>query len=98
MAFKGPFQPKPFYDSMKLSLTNIIAACDEGTGAVDKGKAVGVIVSLDFSKAFDAVSHPFLFTKLAGFCLSKWVIRLLQIEELVDMLEMMPAGQAGEVG
>lgn len=35
-------------------------------------------------KAFDAVSSCFLFTKLAGFWLNKWVMRLLQIEEPVD--------------
>lgn len=61
---------------------------------MNKGRAVDV-ASLDFSKAFDAVSHCFLFPKLAEFWLSKWGIRLLQIKEPVDMLEDVAAVQAG---
>ena len=43
----------------KLCLTNLIISYDELTDLVDKGRAVG-IVYLDFSKAFDIVSHKIL--------------------------------------
>lgn len=49
------------------------------------------VVSFDF----DAVCCCFLWTELAGFWLSKWVMRLLQSEKPVDMLEGMAAVQAG---
>jgi len=40
-------------------LTNLISFYDQVTLLVDEGKAVDV-VCLDFSKAFDAVSHSIL--------------------------------------
>ena len=47
----------------KSCLTNLINFCDEMTGLVDERRAVD-IVYLDFSKAFDTVSHKILVEKL----------------------------------
>ncbi|KAK4819024.1 hypothetical protein QYF61_024178 [Mycteria americana] len=57
-------------------LTDLISFYNQTTCLVDEGKAVHVIY-LDFSKAFDAVSHSILLEKLVahglGGCTLRWV-------------------------
>ncbi|GAB0194988.1 mitochondrial enolase superfamily member 1 [Grus japonensis] len=62
-------------------LTNLISFYDKVIHLVDEGKAVDVVY-LDFSKAFDTVSHSILLEKLAAHgldgCTLRWVKNWLE--------------------
>ncbi|GAB0209158.1 mitochondrial enolase superfamily member 1 [Grus japonensis] len=61
----------------KSCLTNLIAFYDGTTGWLDEGRAVDV-VCLDFSKAFDTVSHNILIGKLRKCGLNEWTVRWVE--------------------
>ncbi|PKU46487.1 rna-directed dna polymerase from mobile element jockey-like [Limosa lapponica baueri] len=58
-------------------LTNLISFYDKVTPLVDEGKAVDVLY-LDFSKAFDMVSHNILLEKLAAHSLDRSTLRWIK--------------------
>ncbi|GAB0183017.1 mitochondrial enolase superfamily member 1 [Grus japonensis] len=58
----------------KSCLTTLITFCNEKTGLVGEGRAVG-IVHLDFCKAFDTVSHKILMEKLMKYGLAEQKVR-----------------------
>ncbi|GAB0207637.1 mitochondrial enolase superfamily member 1 [Grus japonensis] len=61
----------------KSCLSNLIAFYDGMTGWVDEGRAVDVVY-LDFSKAFDTVSHNILIGKLRKCGLDEWTVRWVE--------------------
>jgi len=61
----------------KLSLTNLITFYNGMTGWVGERRAVDV-VNLDFSKAFDTVSHNILVGKLRKCGLDEWTVRWIK--------------------
>jgi len=58
-------------------LTNLIAFYHGVAGWVDEGRAVDV-VHLEFSKAFDTVSHNILLGKLRKCGLEEWSVRWIE--------------------
>ncbi|CAM5090378.1 unnamed protein product [Eretmochelys imbricata] len=65
------------FTKCKSCLINLITFYDEITGSVDEGKAVDVLF-LDFSKAFDTVSHSILASKLKKYGMDEWTIRWIE--------------------
>jgi len=61
----------------KSCLTNLIALYDGMTGWVDEGRAMDVVY-LDFSKAFDTVSHNILLGKLRKCGLDEWSVKWIE--------------------
>jgi len=61
----------------KSRLTNLIAFYNGMTGWVDEGRAVDVVY-LDFSKAFDTVSHNILIGKFRKCGLDEWTVRWIE--------------------
>jgi len=58
-------------------MTNLIACYDGMTGWVDEGRAMDVVY-LNFSKAFDTVSHNIHIGKLGKCGLDEWPVRWIE--------------------
>ncbi|PKU49496.1 rna-directed dna polymerase from mobile element jockey- hypothetical protein [Limosa lapponica baueri] len=61
----------------KSYLTSLIAFSDGMTGCIDEGRAVDVVY-LDFSKAFNTVSHSILIGKLRKYGLDEWTVKWIE--------------------
>jgi len=57
--------------------TNSVAFCDVITGWVDGERAVDVVY-LDFSTAFDTVSHTILIMKMRKCGIDEWTVNLIK--------------------
>ncbi|KAK4816989.1 LOW QUALITY PROTEIN: hypothetical protein QYF61_025909 [Mycteria americana] len=64
-------------------MTNLIAFYNKITCLVDVGRVVD-IVYLDFSKAFDTVSHSLLLEELMHYSLDKWSVRWEDLDRLEE--------------
>ncbi|GAB0181631.1 mitochondrial enolase superfamily member 1 [Grus japonensis] len=82
----------------RACLTNLVSFYDKVTHLVDQGKPVDVIF-LDFSKAFDTVSHSILLDKMSSIQLDKNIVRWVsnwltgraqRVMELVEGGEALP--------
>ena len=62
----------------KSCLTNQIAFCDVIIGWVDGGRAVDVVY-LDFSKAFDTISHNIFVRKIRKYGVDDWTVKQTEI-------------------
>ncbi|PKU49319.1 rna-directed dna polymerase from mobile element jockey-like [Limosa lapponica baueri] len=61
----------------KSCLTNLIAFYNGMTGWIDEGRVVDVVY-LDFSKAFDSISHSILIAKVRNYGLDEWTVRWIE--------------------
>lgn len=67
----------------KSCLTNLISFDDQVTHLVDEGKTV-VVVYLDFSKAFDMVSHCIFLEKLVAHVLDRYTLMVHLVKSWLD--------------